>query len=59
MRTPVSPGHARPSRPKLSVLLRCSYAVTSQLCADPYLLNDQDACFFGAGADILKSLPDS
>jgi hypothetical protein len=37
VRTPVSPGHARPSRPKLSVLFQRSYALfqatTDRLCA--------------------------
>src|SRR5512133_1545605 len=34
VRNTVFAGHARPSRPKLSVLLRSSYALSSKPCAD-------------------------
>jgi hypothetical protein len=34
VRTTVSPGHARPSAPKLSVLFRRSYALSSKACLD-------------------------
>jgi hypothetical protein len=53
VRTAVSPGHARPSGPKLSVLLRPSYAFTDHraLIISGAGRNHTGSCWVGGGCD--------